>query len=320
MTEGLVWGFPIVVHLFLVALGAGTLTVSASVLLRGGGGGFGGEHFALARYGALIAPIPVIADGLILVAHLESFQAGHWFRWLNLYKVVNLAPMNVGTWLISLFIVVSLVYAYTFVRRTAAPGDALDRLRRVTAWIAVPLGIAVGVYTGVLLGAMPARPFWNSPILSLLFLLSALSMGIAAIMLVRAAFHRATSDADAEHHFQESGYLLASSNTLLIGLQVLAVILYVVFAHLAVGDMRYAVSVILFGGSLAGVFWLLFVLIGLLLPGLADLIYVVPKLLYHREYAPPRPIIIVSIAVLVGAFALRYVVVVAGQISGPVGI
>jgi hypothetical protein len=26
------------------------------VLLRGGGGGFGGRHFAVARYGALIGP------------------------------------------------------------------------------------------------------------------------------------------------------------------------------------------------------------------------------------------------------------------------
>ncbi len=32
------------------------------------------------------------------------------------------------------------------------------------------MGIAVAVYTGVLLGAMPARPFWNSPILAMLFL------------------------------------------------------------------------------------------------------------------------------------------------------
>ncbi len=47
----------------------------------------------------------------------------------------------------------------------------------------------------------------------------------------------------------------------------------------------------------------------------------VPKLLYHRGYNAPRVMdIVVSGAVLVGGFLLRYVVLVAGQVTGPVGI
>jgi formate-dependent nitrite reductase membrane component NrfD len=37
MAEELVWGIPVIGYLFLAGVGAGAVTVSASVLLRGGG-------------------------------------------------------------------------------------------------------------------------------------------------------------------------------------------------------------------------------------------------------------------------------------------
>ena len=53
MGEELTWGLPVITYLYLAGVGAGMVTVSSSVLLRGGGVGFGGDHFTLARYGAL---------------------------------------------------------------------------------------------------------------------------------------------------------------------------------------------------------------------------------------------------------------------------
>jgi formate-dependent nitrite reductase membrane component NrfD len=105
MTEGLSWGLPVIFYLFLAGLGAGAMTVSASVLLRGGGGGFGGGHFQVARYGAIIAPLPVMVGSLLLIFELGSFEAGHWFRWFNLYKVINASPMSIGTWLLSVSVI-----------------------------------------------------------------------------------------------------------------------------------------------------------------------------------------------------------------------
>ena len=96
MTEELNWGLPVISYLFLAGLGAGALTVSASVLLRGGGGGFGGGHFTLARYGALVAPLPIMLGSGLLIFELGSFEAGHWFKWLNLYRTINLSPMSIG--------------------------------------------------------------------------------------------------------------------------------------------------------------------------------------------------------------------------------
>lgn len=315
------WGFPVIAYLFLAGLGAGALTVSASVLLRGGGGGFGSAHFSIARYGALLAPVPVAVGCFMLIFELGSFQAGSWFKWLNLYKVINLSPMSVGTWLLTVFLVVSVVYAYTFLRADARPGDQHDSLRRALAWIGVPMGIATAVYTGVLLGAMPSRPFWNSPILALLFLLSSLSTGTALIMLVRTMLHRRSAEEEKEKLYHSSGYLLNASDVLIIGFELMAIFLFLMFAHLTVGDVQAAVSVILFGGVLAPSFWIGVVLIGLVAPALIELFYVSPTLLHHRAVVVPRSVeLVVPVAILVGGFMLRYVVVVAGQVTGPVGI
>ncbi len=123
MGHELNWGLPVISYLVLAGLGAGALTVSASVFLRGGGGGFGNGHFAVARYGALIAPLPVMIGCGLLVLELGSFQTGHWFKWLNLYRTITLSPMSIGTWLLTVFIGISLVYAYTFLPKDASAGD-----------------------------------------------------------------------------------------------------------------------------------------------------------------------------------------------------
>jgi len=321
MTEGLNWGLPVVFYLFLAGMGAGALTAAASIYLRGGNEAQG-MHVEIARYGAFIAPIPVIIGCLLLIFELSSFEAGHWFRWINLYLIVNLSPMSIGTWLLTLFIGLSIVYAYTFIRN--APGITNEQrysLRVFLSWLVIPFGIGVAVYTGVLLGAMPSRPFWNSPILAMLFMLSSISTGIAAILLARALFPGKQKKTEAAQQYHQSGYLFASSDVLLIGLELVAIFLFLLFAHLTVGDVKQAVSVVLPGGSLASMFFIWVVLVGLLVPALIELYYVVPKLLFHKAFAIPRGVeIIVPAAILTGGFMLRYVVVVAGQITGPVGI
>lgn len=320
MTAELSWGMPVVWYLFLAGVGAGALTASASVLLRGGGGGFHGAHIEIARYGAFLAPLPVILGCFLLVFELGTFETGHWFRWLNLYKVVTLSPMSIGTWLLTFFIGVSVLYAYTFVPNAPLLGDRQPALRKFLAWVSVPLGIATAVYTGILLGAMPARPFWNSPILALLFMLSSISTGVALILLLRAVLHRARSP-ELEREHRESDYILTATDMLLIGFELMVIFLFIMYAHLTIGNVKEAVSVILPGGDLALLFWIGVVLIGLLIPALIELYYVVPKLVYHRGFNAPRIVdIAVSSAVLLGGFLLRYVVVVAGQITGPVGL
>jgi|APSaa5957512535_1039671.scaffolds.fasta_scaffold116595_1 formate-dependent nitrite reductase membrane component NrfD len=329
----LTWGMPVILYLFMAGVGAGAVTVSSSVLLRGGGGGFGGSYFTLARYGALIGPIPVMVGTFLIV-----FELGRPFRMLNLFKVINLSPMNIGSWLLLLFIFVSLFYALAFLPSLFAKferlSDRLTSFRIVLAWVLVPLGIGVAVYTGIMLGAMPSRPLWNSPILALLFLISALSTGVATITLARAVLHRTSPGLKEDRRlkgrrttgrigrrFDESGYLLAAADLVLIGFELMVIFLFLMFAHLTVGNVKYAVNFILPGGEMAGMFWLWVVLIGLLIPSIVELYYVIPKLLYQKAFYPPRYIdLAVPLAVLIGGFMLRYVIVVVGQLTGPMGL
>ena len=320
MTEELFWGLPVILYLFLAGMGAGATTVSASMLLRGGGGARG-VHHEIARYGAVLGPIPVIVGTGLIVFELGSFQNGDYFKFLNLLLVVNLSPMNIGTWLLFLFTATSLVYAYTYLKFLPMPfGDRL-KMRRALAWVNIPLGIGVAVYTGVMLGAMPSRPFWNSPVLALLFTISALSTGVALIVFTRALLTRGHLSEEHREIVHQSGYVLAATDTMLIGLEILSIFLFLMFAYLSVGDVRYAVNTILPGGPLASLFWIGVVLVGLVIPGLVELYFVIPRLLYQRNYTVSRHTeMLIAAAVIFGGLVLRYVVVVAGQITGPVGL
>lgn len=312
------WGLPVILYLFLGGMGAGAGAVSASIFLRSGGGDLAGSNFRFARWGALLAPPLVILGTGMIVFELGSFQAGNWFRFINLFLTINLSPMSIGSWVLALFILVSLAYAYTFINKDAKPGDELHSLRKMLAWAMVPLGVGVALYTGILLGAMPARPFWNSPILAMLFLVSALSTGVAAILLIRGLFgHKRKISAEA---FEQHSYLLSSSDMLLIGLEILVIFLFIMYAHLTIGNVEAAVAVIM-GGDLTTLFWFGFVVLGLLLPAAIELKYVIPTLLYQKKYAMPRTMeLLICALVIIGGFMLRYIVVIAGQITGPVGI
>jgi formate-dependent nitrite reductase membrane component NrfD len=114
---------------------------------------------------------------------------------------------------------------------------------------------------------------------------------------------------------------LTASDTLLIGFELAVVFLFIMYAFLSVGSVTEAVTTTVLGGSLTTLFWVGFVLVGLIVPVLVELRYVIPRLLYQRAYAAHTGAeIAIPILVLVGGFLLRYVVVVAGQITYPVGI
>lgn len=319
------WGLPVIGYLFLAGVGAGAYVVSAWILLRGERGWFAGEHREIARLGALIAPLPMILGTGMIIFELGTFQAGvqqmdlvKLFKWINLFLTVNASPMNIGSWVLGLCIVASVLYAWTFLTPGIGGTSAPAGLQRLMAWVGIPLGIAVALYTGIMLGAAPARPFWNSQILGPLFLLSALSTGIAGILLFYAFFHKGRHDGPAG---DQTGFVLAFSDAVLIAMELVVIFFFILFAHLTVGDPAHAIDVILPGGSLATWFWVGVVLFGMVVPALVEVHQVAPKLMQGRPYLIRRPIEIgIGVLVLGGGFLLRYVIVVAGQITGPVGL
>lgn len=337
MGHELTWHFPVIFYLYLAGLGAGAVAVSAYSFLSSAEYSESGHYhyFRMARHGALIGPFPLIIGVSLLI-----FELGRPFRPLNLFKVINLSPMSIGSWFLLVFIVTSLIYAITFLPSFKPQYEQLTKrlhpVQHVLSLINIPLGVGVAVYTGILLGAMPSRPLWNSPILALLFMVSALSTGIAAIILARTMLHHKRPDTAPDRRvrsrgrrltkrpgrrYHETGYLLATTDLVLIGIELLVIFLFIMFAHLTVGNLKYAMAMILPGGEMASTFWLWVVLVGLVLPALAELYTVIPRMLYNVPFKAHRSIeFLVSVAVLIGGFMLRYVIVIAGQITGPVGI
>ena len=103
------------------------------------------------------------------------------------------SPMSWGSWLLIIVYGVLLVSALVrlpqawpwLVQTVPAIGrlsDALGQRPQRLAWLGranLVLGVGLGIYTGILLDTMVARPLWNSAILGPLFLASGLSAGAA---------------------------------------------------------------------------------------------------------------------------------------------
>ena len=147
----------------------------------------------------------------------------------RLYTTFQIAsPMSWGAWI--------LLLVYPALRRVVrapaagAPPRALagarpavraargePRGRAAIAASAIVLGVALGIYTGVLLSALGARPLWNSAILGPLFLVSGLSSAAAFTHLV--ARHRGGARAAGEERQRVPGRRAVRASALfLVGL------------------------------------------------------------------------------------------------------
>jgi protein NrfD len=152
-------------------------------------------------------------------------------------------------------------------------------------------GIALGVYTGILLSALGARPLWSSAILGPLFLVSGLSAAAAFTHAV--ARDRAESESFAR---ADNVFLVAE-----LGL----IALFLIGLSNASAVHAQAAG-LFFGGPYGAVFWVVVVGLGVALPLLIQSLA-----LSHRiRHTPVAPAL-----VLLGGLALRFVIVYAGQYS-----
>ena len=185
-----IWDWRIAVYLFLGGVTAGLLVMSAIANLRKGK--VVSKDQACCVRAPFYAPFILMLGMLFILLDVERKFNSFWF----FLTFQPLSPMSWGAWGVGLIIPVSFLYGLSVV-----PADMKDWLRfpilkkmsdrlnpymRALAMINFGLGIFLGIYTGVLLSVFVARPLWNSSILPLLFLNSALSTGAAlAIIMAR---------------------------------------------------------------------------------------------------------------------------------------
>jgi len=184
-----IWTWEVAVYLFLGGITAGILFFVALVHLLGREEQLPFTAFKL----PLLAPIVLSIGMTTLFLDLE-----HKLYVFRFYTTLQpLSPMSWGSWVLVLVYPLSIVLITATLRRGYPNLCAtLERLplvrplldisedyRRPIAFITIPIAIALGIYTGILLSTFGARPFWNSAILGPLFLVSGLSAAAAMIIL-----------------------------------------------------------------------------------------------------------------------------------------
>jgi len=264
-----------------------------------------------------MAPWPVMIGCLLLI-----FDLGHWYRFWKLFVHVRLvSPMSIGSWLLVFFNLVAFVNAYAWLterqrnalfakltRQLAFLGNFnfdLDHWRSWLAILGLPISVGVGIYTGVLLGAVQSRPFWNTNLVAQLFLFSALSTGCAALILGLAGRDRSGQELR----------LLYGLDICFMVLEFFIVLPYIIHGQLSVQAVQDSLQLIM-GGPFTILFWVFFLGLGLLVPLAIELRELVPVIVANRDFHYSRGLASgTAILILSGGFLLRYIFVFAGQMS-----
>ena len=272
----MVWGSMIAWYLFLAGASAGAFLTSAFVEAKYP------DSVKMRVAGRIISPI-FLGIGLLML--MLDAEAGLHNPLRFFYLIMNPGSvMTLGVYFICVFMPVSIAAALLEVLRRPVP--------KWLTWTGIVSAFCVAAYTGFLLGVVSAYPLWNNAILPVLFVVSALSAGLAATSLVGLITDR--------ERFEQM-WLIKKSHVILSAIEmvVLATMLIIVSS----GSPEGAASVASFWGGL--------VLLGLVAPFAIEGYPV----FVTRKVETSTTSMVVSVigegGVLVGGFMLRLLVILA---------
>lgn len=289
-----VWGWEIPVYLFVGGLVAGMMIISGYFLLKGRDS----EENCSCRFLPLVSIIILSIGMLALFLDLEHKL--YFWRLYTTFQVTS--PMSWGAWILIL------VYPALLVNAVVAPIpyflEKIPQLQKANEFfkdrkfakknvgvINMLLGGMLGIYTGVLLSTMGARPLWNTSILWVLFLVSGLSTAAAFVHML------------AKNKFESELLAKADNGFLIIEFFVIVLML---LGLLTSTQPHIDAAQLLISGPYAASFWVFVVFMGILIPLVIQLLAVNHKI-KHQPIAP--------ILVILGGLILRFVIVSAGQYS-----
>jgi len=294
-----IWGWEIPAYLFLGGLVAGMMAIAGWFL-------FPDRH---RRADSVMALLPGL--GLVLL----SLGMGALFLDLEhkpcvwrLYTTFQpTSPMSWGAWILvaayPALLGALLLSVPAFLRERlpalAVFSDGLRARAPVVRGIATAnlgLGGLLGIYTGILLSALGARPLWNSAVLGPLFLASGLSSAASLAHLV-------TRD-------RSESELLARADSRFLQAEIVLLALFLIGLTSAT-QVHIRAAGLLLGGPFTAMFWVGVVGLGIAMP-----LFIQALAVSHRiRHTPVAPLL-----ALAGGLLLRFVIVHAGQLSrwGPV--
>jgi protein NrfD len=289
-----VWGWEIPIYLFLGGLVAGMMLISGYALLTG----------RQRKVGCVCYTIPPLALGLLSLGMVALWlDLEHKLYVWRLYTTFEIAsPMSWGAWILLLVYpsigAALLLRIPSTVARFVPSLQPLSKrllenasLTRAIGAVNMALGAMLGIYTGILLSALGARPLWGSALLGPLFLISGLSTAAALVHLIAT-----------DHEERER---LARADIAFLGVELALIGLYLIGLTSA-SQAHMAAASLLLGGPYTAVFWVFVVALGIVVP-----LIIQPLAVTHRiQHTPVAPLL-----VIMGGICLRFVIVTAGQVS-----
>ncbi len=283
------WGWLIVVYLFLAGSGSGAFLAAVYCDLLAPD-----WSKSLARAGSLIAGPLVTIGTVCLVLDLE---AGLWEPWRQVYLVGNLRSMIAwGVIILAVFIPVSFLYAAALNELTFV-GKIAKKYIRILEYVGSFLAVSTATYTGVLIAVVNGVPFWNTPMMPVLFLASAISTGLAAAMIVAAIIDIRTIKTLSN---------FALGHVIFLAVEGLVLMLFVFMSLTRSTEAAISANMLL-TGALSPYFWVLVVVLGILIPFALSIVE------YYEYGEMPKSLVIGSdLLVLMGGMSLRALIIFSG--------
>ncbi len=316
-----VWHWEIPVYLFLGGLAAGLLFFAALYTIMDKE-----EKYKTAvKVAPFFAPVAIALGLIALMLDLKH----PLYSW-QLYTTIRLSsPMSWGAWTLMAIMPLSVAWVFIyfdhlfpkmgkkrdpiwkvlsiFLRMKETDNEIVNwefkfkwlrdlkaflyENRKTMAWLILPSAVILGVYTGILLSAFNARPLWNNSLLGPLFLVSGISTGAATIMWM--------SDNKEER-------ILFSRIDLILIIIELFFITHLFMGFMAGPEVQQEAAQLFLGGEYTVAFWGMFVTLGLIVPGILEILELKG---YHVPIAVPAALI------LIGGALFRFIMVDAGQIT-----
>ena len=292
------WGGPIWLYLWLAGM-AGGAYFAAFLADRF----MGGTQKALLRLATYVG-LPFAVIGVLLLIVDLGVPIRFWHL-LTQFDLVS--AMSIGTWILFVWVAAAVIMgilwnADRFISiEGARPAFAL--ITNVLSWIAFIFAALLMTYTGVLL-ASSNQPLWaGTVLLPCLFVASAVSTGVAAVLITAIVRRDQTIS-------RGTIARLAEADAVVIVIEMAILIGFAIWLGVsAMGGAAEGLKILTIG-ALAPAFWVGVVLLALLIPLGLELRNWGKEI---RGRATWLAVVVPSVCVLLGGLTLRAVIVVGGQ-------
>ena len=307
------WSAPIYVYLWLAGM-AGGAYIAAYLTYR-----FTGANRQLFRLATYMG-IPLAVIGVILLVADLGRPLRFWHLLIE-FRVTS--PMSMGTWILMAWVLIAIVLAVVWWGERYFSNGLPTNLKRLTDLLSglnVIFAVLLTTYTGVLLAVSNQSMWAGSVLLPSVFVASAISTGIALLILGAMITNASTEARLALNQFSFAKDWKISNHTIarlaevdagVIIVELLALFGYGVWlANSSLEGAGEGLSVLL-TGPLAAPFWIGVVLMVLLIPLWLDFANWGKQI---ESKAVARALGLSALCVIGGGLILRAVITIGGQI------